>query len=251
MLTNLNMDAQKESRLVGTVVHPNDESNGGQRGTGMEPPPPYTQVPQYREENPQVIQNPTIQQQWPTQPGSNFAGSAQQGQQQPSYSQQPGAFHLYNTGYPRQYYPGPNVVSGEVNHRRQQEITIQQGIANTVVISRRYPRRSCAYRLTRLGVSFFLVGLVLLIVLGVLIVHPTMNDMKLKKAVCTVTSSEMTGEDKSCSCGRYCSSSYPCLEIRVGYHASGEEHIAYLYENVYDSKNKVRGDFLVNNFSFY
>ncbi|CAH3043739.1 unnamed protein product [Pocillopora meandrina] len=232
------MDAQKESRLVGTVVHSNDESNGGQRGTGMEPPPPYTQVPQYREENPQVIQNPTIQQQWPTQPGSNFAGSAQQGQQQPSYSQQPGAFHLYNTGYPRQYYPGPNVVSGEVNHRRQQEITIQQGIANTVVISRRYPRRSCAYRLTRLGVSFFLVGLVLLIVLGVLIVHPTMNDMKLKKAVCTVTSSEMTGEDKSCSCGRYCSSSYPCLEIRVGYHASGEEHTAYLYENVYDSKNK-------------
>lgn len=78
-----------------------------------------------------------------------------------------------------------------------------------------------------------------------------MNDMKLKKVVCIVIFSKMIGEDKSCSCGWYCFLFYFCFEIRVGYYVSGEEYIVYLYENVYDSKNKVRGDFLVNNFSFY
>lgn len=218
------MDAKQKSSVAdGTIIaSSNNEPHGGQHGAGLEHPPPYTQVPQYRVENPQ--------------PGStNFGGSVQQ---QPFYSQQPGAFHPHNPGYPRPYYPGPNVVSGEDIRRRQQEIHVQQGIANTVVISRRLPRRSCSYRLARLGVSFLLVGLVLLILLGVLIVHPTMNDMKLESAECRVISSEVTVVEKSCSCGRYCSSSYPCLEITVSFNAGGEEHSAYLYENVYDSKNK-------------
>ena len=50
----------------------------------------------------------------------------------------------------------------------------------------------------------------------------------------------MTGADKSCDCGRYCSSKYPCLEIQVSYDADGKKNTAYLYKDVFVDKNQVR-----------
>ena len=230
------MDAEKESNVaaaVSAVSTPDNETRESQNEAGVELPPPYSEIPQYRQENPQVIHNPTAQQQWLPQPGTNLGGN----QQPPFQFQQPGVYHPYNPGYPGTY---PGVGSEEDFRRRQQERAIQQGIANTVIVRRRYGRRSCTYRLARFLVGLGLAGVILLIILGVVVVHPTLNDMKLKSAECRVISSQITDEEKSCSCGRYCSSSYPCLEIRVSFNANGEGHTAYLYETVYNDKNKVR-----------
>lgn len=154
-------------------------------------------------------------------------------------------------GYPPYPYPGtpqqppfqhgvfPPQSADEV--RLRQESTIRQGIANNVtVISRTYHRRSCTYRLARLGIAFLVVGISLLIMLGVIVIRPTLNDMQLQSSRCTVISSEYTQEDMSCDCGRYCTSYYPCLQIQVFYFAKGKRQIAYLYQDVYDDKNKVR-----------
>ena len=84
-----------------------------------------------------------------------------------------------------------------------------------------------------------MVGIILLIILGVLIVGPTLNDLRLQRAQCQVLSSEITAEDKSCDCGRYCTSSYDCLQIQVSYYSSGKRQKGYLYQDVYDDKNKV------------
>ena len=86
----------------------------------------------------------------------------------------------------------------------------------------------------------FILGVTLLIVLGVLIVRPALNDTKLESARCKVISSVKTGFDMSCDCGRYCSSKYPCLEIQVSYDADGKKHTAFLYQDVFADKNKVR-----------
>ena len=75
-------------------------------------------------------------------------------------------------------------------------------------------------------------GVILLIILGVLLVHPALNDIQLKSAQCTVISSDVTDQEKSCDCGRYCTSYYPCLQIQVTFHANGRKQTAYLYENV-------------------
>ena len=132
------------------------------------------------------------------------------------------------------YPPQAGVIQG------RQESAIRHGIAsNVMVIGRTYRRRSCAYRLTRLGISFFLVGVILLIILGVLVVRPTLNDTRLQSTRCTVISSKYTSKDISCDCGRYCTSHYPCLQIQVSYSVKGKRQTGYLYEDVYADKNKV------------
>lgn len=86
----------------------------------------------------------------------------------------------------------------------------------------------------------FILGVTLLVVLGVLLVRPALNDTQLKSARCKVISSVMTGDYMSCDCGRYCSSKYPCLVIRVSYDADGKKNTAYLYKDVFAHNNKVR-----------
>lgn len=129
-----------------------------------------------------------------------------------------------------------------------QGTAIRQGIARSVVVLGRSNRsRSCTYRLTRLAISFLIIGIVLLIILGVLVVGPTINDTQLLSSRCTVISSERDGE-KSCDCGKYCTSYYPCWKIQVTYNDRGQNRKAYLYRNVYVSKNKVRVIFQLKNF---
>jgi len=186
----------------------------------LELPPPYSQVPLSQFPNQPVIHNPVQQQNtWNSQgyPPYPYPGTPQQ----PPF--QHGVF--------------PPQSADEV--RLRQESAIRQGIANNVtVISRTYHRRSCTYRLARLGIAFLVVGISLLIMLGVIVIRPTLNDMQLQSSRCTVISSEYTQEDMSCDCGRYCTSYYPCLQIQVFYFAKGKRQIAYLYQDVYDDKNK-------------
>ena len=121
-----------------------------------------------------------------------------------------------------------------------QSAAIRQGIARSVVVlGRGNRRRSWTYRLTRLAICFLIIGIALLIILGVLIVGPTINDTQLLSSRCTVISSEKHGV-KSCDCGKYCTSHYPCWEIQVTYNDRGKKRKAFLYQNVYVSKNKVR-----------
>lgn len=225
-------------------------TNGNAHEAAVELPPPYSEVPHIQAENPPynpaVIHNAAVPQQnvWSPHQGTN-AGyppfSYPGGNQQPPFqaypaTEQHGGYFTYNSAAAP---PRPGVLS-EDEMRRRQEATIRHGIATAVVRRPAFGRRSCTYRLARLGFMLFLMGVVILIVLGALIVHPALNDTQLKMAGCTVISSYMTGVDKSCDCGRYCSSSYPCLEIQVSYYANGEENTAYLYKDVYVDKNKVR-----------
>lgn len=92
-----------------------------------------------------------------------------------------------------------------------------------------------------MGIILLFVGIVVLIMLGVLIVSPTLNDLHLHRAQCQVLSSVYASKHKSCDCGRYCTSSYPCLQIQVSYYSRliGKLQEGYLYKDVYDDKNKV------------
>ena len=110
-------------------------------------------------------------------------------------------------------------LSEEESRRRRQEAGIR--IAESDV--GRLLHGSFTDRLIRLGTALFFGGVALLIVLCVLFVLPALNDTQLKSARCKVISSIMTGADKSCDCGRYCSSKYPCLEIQVSYDADGKK----------------------------
>lgn len=215
-----------------------NETGGDQHGSAMELPPPYSAVPQYRVENPAVIHNPAVPQQsntwYPHAQGnmnSSYPPFSYPGGNQPS----PGYFPHNPTAAPSR----PGVQLSEEESRRRQEAAIRHGIAASVV-RRPFGRRSCTYRLIRLGIVLFLLGVILLIVFGVLIVRPALNDTQLKSARCKVISSIMTGADKSCDCGRYCSSKYPCLKIQVSYEADGKKNTAYLYEDVFVDKNQVR-----------
>lgn len=211
------------------------ETGGNQHESAIELPPPYTSAPQYQVENPAVIRNPTVQQQnnawYPQGINSGYPPFSYPGGNQPP----PGYFTYNATAAPSR----PGVQLSEEEGRRRQEAAIRHGIAASVV-RRPFGRRSCTYRLIRLGITLFLLGVTLLIVLGVLIVRPALNDTQLKSAQCKVISSFMTGVYKSCDCGRYCSSKYPCLEIQVSYDADGKKNTAYLYRNVYADKNQVR-----------
>lgn len=222
-----------------------NETEGNVDESAVELPPPYSEMPQFQVENPATIHNAVVQQQNVGYPQGANVGyppfSYPGGNQQPpvqSYppAQQHGGYLTYN---PAAAPSRPGVLSQD-EVRRRQEAAIRQGIATAVVRRPAVGRRSCTYRLARLGFMLFLMGLVLLIVLGVLIVHPALNDTQLKRARCKVISSAMTGDDMSCDCGRYCSSHYPCLHIQVSYNANGEKSTAFLYKDVYATKNKVR-----------
>lgn len=204
-------------------------TGGNQQESAIELPPPYSAVPQYRVENPQVIHNPTVPQQnntWYPQ-GFSYPGG-----NQPS----PGYFTYNPTAAPSR----PGVQLSEEESRRRQEAAIRHGIAASVVRRPFGGRRSCTYRLIRLGIALLILGVTLLVVFGVLFVRPAVNDTQLKSARCKVISSVKTGVDMSCDCGRYCSSKYPCLTIQVSYDADGKENTAYLYKNVFADNNQVR-----------
>ena len=213
-----------------------NETGGNQHESALELPPPYSAVPQYQVENPAVIHNPTGQQHsnawYPQGMNPGYPPFSHPGGNQPP----PGYFTYNSTATPSR----PGVQLSEAESRRRQEAAIRHGIAATVVRRPFGRRRSCTYRLVRLGIMLFLLGVTLLIVFGVLIVRPALNDTQLTSARCKVISSVMTGDDKSCDCGRYCSSHYPCLEIKVSYDADGKKNTAYLYEDVYVDKNQVR-----------
>ena len=211
-------------------------TGGNPHESAIELPPPYFAVPQYRVENPAVIHNPAVPQQnntWYPQGNvnSSYPPFSYPGGNQPS----PGYFPQNPTAAPPRF--GSQL--SEEESRRRQEAAIRHGIAASVV-RRPFGRRSCTYRLIRLGITLFLLGVILLILFGVLIVRPALNDTQLKSARCKVISSIMMGADMSCDCGRYCSSKYPCLKIRVSYDADGRKNTAYLYKDVFVDKNKVR-----------
>ena len=213
-----------------------NETGGNQHQSATEFPPPYSAVPQYRVENPAVIHNPTVPQQnntwYPQGMNSSHPPFSYPGGNQPS----PGYFTYNPAAAPSR----PGVQLSEEESRRRQEAAIRHGIAASVVRRPFGGRRSCTYRLVRLGIMLFILGVTLLIVLGVLIVRPALNDTKLKSARCKVISSFKTGVDMSCDCGRYCSSKYPCLEIQVSYYADGKKNTAFLYQDVFADKNEVR-----------
>lgn len=231
-----------EGKELPSVVANNSAQQSETNGNHVELPPPYSEAPQFRVENPAVIHNAAVQQQnvWPPQGGYPPFSYPGGNQQQPFQSYPPGQQHGgYFTYNPSAASSQPGVLSQE-ELRRRQETAIRQGIAATVVRRPTFGRRSCTYRLARLGIMLFILGLVLLIVLSVLIVGPALNDTQLKRSRCTVISSELTGVDMKCDCGRYCSSSYPCLKIQVSYDTNAKQHTAYLYKDVYATKNKVR-----------
>lgn len=213
----------EDKNVVGNSANaPVDNTNGSffpsafmpQRPGGVEPPPSYSQ-------SPLPSQN---------QPATHYYG-------QPQNIWQPQGGPTYPQQQPFQYGLYPPQPTG-IPARQTQSTTITHGIAtNVAVIGRRYQRRSCTYRLTRLGIALLVLGVGLLITLGVVLVGPTIKDTKLQLTRCSVVSSEMT-EPESCDCGRYCTSEYPCLKIKVSYYAKGRKQRAYLYENVYASKNK-------------
>lgn len=214
-----------------------NETGGNQHQSATELPPPYSAVPQYRVENAAVIRNPSAPQQnntWYPHQGMNSSHPpfSYPGGNQPS----PGYFTYNPTAAPSR----PGVQLSEEEGRRRQEAAIRHGIAASVVRRPFGGRRSCTYRLIRLGIMLFILGVTLLVVLGVLLVRPALNDTQLKSARCKVISSVMTGDYMSCDCGRYCSSKYPCLVIRVSYDADGKKNTAYLYKDVFAHNNKVR-----------
>lgn len=192
--------------------------------------PQGTQQPSHVGATGRVEMPPAYSQMPPNQPGTYNIGQPQgvwNPQGPPSYPQQ----------QPFQYgmYPPQ---SASIPASGAQGAAIRQGIARSVVVlGRGNRRRSWTYRLTRLAICFLIIGIALLIILGVLIVGPTINDTQLLSSRCTVISSEKHGV-KSCDCGKYCTSHYPCWEIQVTYNDRGKKRKAFLYQNVYVSKNK-------------
>lgn len=194
------------------------------------PSPQGTQQPSHVGATGRVEMPPAYSQMPPNRPGTYNIGQPQgvwNPQGPPSYPQQ--------QPFPYGMYPPQ---SASIPASGAQGAAIRHGIARSVVVlGQGNRRRSWTYRLTRLAISFLIMGIVLLITLGVLIVGPTINDTKLLSSRCTVISSEKGGV-KSCDCGRYCTSHYPCWEIQVTYNDRGTKRKAYLYQNVYASKNK-------------
>lgn len=104
------------------------------------------------------------------------------------------------------------------------------------ICSRSYWTASRCYRCSA-SVAF--VCLVLLILLGVFIVGPAIDGLSLKPATCRVQSSKI-GDSQSCSCGKYCSSSFPCLKIYVSYKSEeGNKNVSnvLMHDTVYENND--------------
>lgn len=95
-----------------------------------------------------------------------------------------------------------------------------------------------ARRCYRITASIAFVGLVLLIILGVFVVSPAIDGLSLKPATCTVIGSKISGM-QSCSCGKYCSSSFPCLKIYVSYSSKDHRNVTnvLLHDTVYENND--------------
>ena len=81
-----------------------------------------------------------------------------------------------------------------------------------------------------------LASLVSLVVISVLIVVPYAKAASYQHSNCTPVRVNVDNEDRRCSCGKGCSSLYPCIQIKVLIHAvnySSDSHpeSSILYEN--------------------
>ena len=89
------------------------------------------------------------------------------------------------------------------------------------------------------GVILILIGMIFLVVLGAREVRPILNDFRLERVHCKVFSSGYTDMKKSCTYHSIFHSSYPCFQIRVSFFAKGKQQAGYLYQSVYEDRNKV------------
>lgn len=115
-------------------------------------------------------------------------------------------------------------------------------------VSERSQKHRTGRDFTGLGIFLLLISVVAAIVLGLTVARFAVYDMELKTSECRVLSTGVASERMNCSCTNTVpsfmssKSSYPCLLIEVALYANGEEHTAYLYENSYKEKNKVRSE---------
>ncbi|XP_066281820.1 calcium-activated potassium channel subunit beta-4-like [Branchiostoma lanceolatum] len=87
-----------------------------------------------------------------------------------------------------------------------------------------YCKRGCIFALAFVPV----LGAIGLVVAGIVVAQPALTALRLREAMCTVTSSTI-GADVTCKCplGRNCRSSFPCLEIAVLYFEKGGNGTTY------------------------
>lgn len=107
------------------------------------------------------------------------------------------------------------------------------------ICSRTYWTASRFYRCS-CGIIF--VSLILLILLGIFVVGPARDGLNLKPATCTVKSSRYQGSE-SCSCGKYCTSSFRCLKIYVDYQPKGKTKNVtnvLLHDTVYEHNDYIK-----------
>ena len=94
------------------------------------------------------------------------------------------------------------------------------------------PCSICVYLCLTLTV---LASLVSLVVISVLIVVPYTKAASYESSNCTPVGVNIDPEDRRCSCGKGCSSLYPCLQIRVVIEAVNYSYVnlksSILYEN--------------------
>ncbi|XP_031569253.1 calcium-activated potassium channel subunit beta-4-like [Actinia tenebrosa] len=99
-----------------------------------------------------------------------------------------------------------------------------------------------ASRFYRCSAGIIFVSLILLILLGIFVVGPARDGLNLKPATCTVKSYQR-GVSESCSCGKYCTSSFPCLKIYVDYQPEGKMTNVtdvLLHDTVYEHNDYIK-----------
>ena len=112
---------------------------------------------------------------------------------------------------------------------------------NKCILSR--PCSICVYLCLTLMV---LASIVSLVVISVLIVAPYTKAASYELSNCTTVRVNIDPEDRRCSCGKGCSSLYPCLQIRVvieavNYSSVNNLRSSILYENEAVFMRKVGG----------
>ncbi|XP_078616550.1 uncharacterized protein LOC144884886 [Branchiostoma floridae x Branchiostoma japonicum] len=89
-------------------------------------------------------------------------------------------------------------------------------------------------------------GAAAIIVCGVYIVKPMVetNSLEFQHTTCTTTTSSLTGQWIDCSCGRSCSSSFPCLRMTVTYEGStnGNASSASVSAVLFDTEQRLNDD---------
>ena len=77
--------------------------------------------------------------------------------------------------------------------------------------------RACCITLYFWLVIFFLGSIVAMAVIGILVVDAYRTAERFGHTTCDPQHSQYIGEPVKCSCGKGCTSNYPCMEITVGY----------------------------------